>query len=421
MGMTITEKILSKACGKEVKPGEIVNVKIDRMMTMDFLGPIAFRLFEKLGADKLYDPDMLVLIQDHLVPGHTIKNAEQLKALRDFAKKYKLKHFYDVGNHGICHQMMVENGYVRPGQIVVGTDSHSTTYGALGAFSCGVSTTEAAVIMALGKIWFRVPSSIKFILKGNLPHGVCGKDVALKMMSMVGCDNKAVYKAVEVAGEGVKNMEMADRLTICNMIAEMGAKNGIIAPDEKTFAYLRNVADGGFEMIESDEDAKYDEVFEIDLNTLRPTVALPHTMDNIKNADELEDVKINHVFIGSCTNGRLEDIAIVAKILKNRKIAKDLRLIVVPASQRIYKEALRLGYIETIVEAGGIFETSSCAACAGLHTGILPAYEVALSTTNRNFKGRMGSASSLVYLSSPATAAASAIEGHITDPRKYLD
>lgn len=422
MGYTITEKILGKACGKNVVPGEIVNIKVDKLMTMDFLGPIAFKLFEQLEAPKLYDPDMLVLIQDHLVPGHTVKDAEILKQFRDFAKKYNLqKNFYDIGRHGICHQMMVENGYAKPGKIVVGTDSHSTTYGAMGAFACGVSTSEAAVIMATGENWFRVPSTIKIELKGKLPFGVCGKDVSLKMMSILGYDRDALYKAVEVAGEGVASLEIGDRITICNMIAETGAKSGIIAADEKTVKYLKEIgADSDYEMVQSDPDAEYDAVYTINLDELVPTVALPHTSENIKPAEELEGTKINHVFIGSCTNGRLEDIKAAADILRGKKIAEDVRMIVVPATQKIYLESLKLGYVQDLIEAGAIFETSSCASCAALHTGILPSNEIAISTTNRNFKGRMGNPTASIYLSSAAVAAAAALNGYITDPRKYM-
>lgn len=423
MGKTITEKILGNACGKEVVPGEIVNVKVDKLMTMDYLGPITFKLFEQLEAPKLYDPDMLVLVTDHLVPGHSIKDSEIMKQFRDFAKKYNLqKNFYDIGRHGICHQMMVENGYVKPGKVVVGTDSHSTTYGAMGAFSCGVSTTEAAVIMATGETWFRVPNTIKFELKGTLPFGVCGKDISLIMMSILGYDKAALYKAVEVGGEGIKSLSISDRLTICNMMAETGAKSSIIEADENTIDYLKEIgANSDYEIIKSDPDAEYDAVFTIDLNELVPTVAMPHSSDNIMSAEKLEGTKINHVFIGSCTNGRLDDIKSAADILRGKKIADDVRMIVVPASQKIYLESLKKGYVQDLIEAGAIFETSSCASCAALHTGILPSDEVAISTTNRNFKGRMGNPTASIYLSSASVAAAAALNGYITDPRKYMD
>jgi 3-isopropylmalate/(R)-2-methylmalate dehydratase large subunit len=422
MGMTITEKIISKACGKDkVIPGEIVSVKIDKLMTMDANAPIVFRQFEKLGVSKLYDPDLLVVHTDHLAPGHTVKDAETIKQTRDYSKKYGAK-MYDIGRHGICHQMMVENAHVRPGSITFGTDSHATTYGAMGAFSCGVSATEAAVIMATGECWVRVPGSIKINLTGKLPRGTYGKDIALKMMSILGCEKEATYMAVEIGGDGVGSLDIADRLTICNLVAETGAKNGIIAADEKTVAYYK-AAGGGDDsvLLNSDPDARYETIYEINLSELEPLVSVPHLTSNVKPARELADVRIDHVFIGSCTNGRIEDIAVTAEILKGKKLPDNVRMIVVPASQRIYLEALRAGYIETIMEAGGLFEVSCCGPCAGYNTGLLPAGGVAVSTTNRNFQGRMGHPESFVYLSSPATAAASALEGHIADPRKYIE
>ncbi len=425
MGRTITEKILSRACGREVAAGEIHNAAIDRMMTMDFLGPIAFKQFEKLGAPKIHNPEMLVLVQDHLVPGHNLKDAEILKQFRDFAAKYRLPHFYEIGRHGICHQMMIENGYCLPEKVVVGTDSHSTTYGAAGCFNCGVSTTEAAVIMATGAVWFRIPDSIKIELTGRLPFGVRGKDVSLKIMSILGYDKEALYKAIEFSGEGLKSLDMSDRITLANMMAETGAKSAIVPADEITFAYLRSIGADlseyeNHEPLKSDPDARYDAVHTINLSELTPIVAAPHSSANLKSAEELEGTKIDHVFIGSCTNGRLDDIEVAAKILKGHKIPGNIRMVVVPASQKIFLESVRLGYVEALVEAGAIFETSSCAACAALHTGVLPSEEVAISTTNRNFKGRMGHPSSSVYLASAATAAAAARAGHITDPRKYL-
>jgi 3-isopropylmalate/(R)-2-methylmalate dehydratase large subunit len=421
MGQTITEKIFSKACGKQIKAGDIVSAKIDRLMTMDVVVALVFTLFEKLGVEKFQDPDMLVIIMDHLGCGHNLKDAETIKKARQCAKKYGVKNFYDLGNHGICHQVMMEEGFVQPGKLVVGTDSHSTTYGALGALSCGVTVSEAAVILATGECWFRVPETIKIELAGKLPFGVFGKDVALKMISILGCEKEAIYKAVEIGGPGIKSLEIDDRITLCNMVAETGAKNGIIAGDEKTDAYLKGIARAEYEKVESDRDAGYETVYEMNLSELEPTVAAPHTMENIHNAKDLEDVKVDHVFVGSCTNGRLDDLRVAAKVLQKKRIAESVRMIVVPASQKIYLDALRQGYIETLVRAGAVVESSSCASCMGLHTGVLPSGEVAISTTNRNFKGRMGSPDSFVYLSSAATAAATAVEGHITDPRKYLE
>jgi 3-isopropylmalate/(R)-2-methylmalate dehydratase large subunit len=421
MGMTITEKILSKACNTNVKPGQIVNARVDRLMTMDFLAPITFKLFEQLGAEKIWDMERVVVVLDHFVPGHTVKDAMQLKLSRDAANKFNIKHFYDIGHHGIAHQVMVENGFVLPGTVALGTDSHTTTYGALGAFSCGVSTSEAAVIMATGKMWFLVPDSVKFHIDGKLPAVISGKDIALKMMGLTHWNGQVAYRAVEVGGSAIPQLSMSDRLTICNMIAEMGAKNGIIAPDETTTQFLKGIAREDYELISSDPDASYKETYTIDVTSMSPQVSCPHSTDNVKNVEDVKGVSLNQVFLGSCTNGRLEDLAIASKILKGKKVARNVRMIVVPASQKIYLDALRSGYIETLITAGAVVETSSCAACAGLHTGVLADGEVALSTTNRNFKGRMGSAKSEVYLSSPATAAASAIAGCIADPREYVD
>lgn len=423
MGHTITEKILGKACGKDVIPGEIVNVRIDKLMTMDFFASIVGKLYDQLEAPALFDPDMVVVFCDHMGPGHSLKDAELLKQTREFVKKYNLKNFYDLGRNGICHQMMVENGYVKPGKVVVGTDSHSPTYGAMGAFACGVTSSEAAVIMATGEIWFRVPSSVKVELKGKLQPGCCGKDVSLKIMSLIGFDKTALYKAIEITGEGIASLEIADRLTITNMMAETGAKSAIIHADEKTIRYLQDIGadDGDYECYESDSDATYDDEYVINLDELEPTVAIPHSSDLIKKAEELEGTPIHHVFVGSCTNGRLEDIKDAADILRGHKIADDVRMIVVPASQHIYLEALKKGYIQDLIEAGALVESSSCASCAALHTGILPSGEIAISTTNRNFKGRMGSKDASIYLASAATAAAAARCGYITDPRKFMN
>lgn len=321
MGHTITEKILGKACGKEVIPGEIVNVRIDKLMTMDFFASIVGKLYDQLEAPALFDPDMVVVFCDHMGPGHSLKDAELLKQTREFVKKYNLKNFYDLGRNGICHQMMVENGYVKPGKVVVGTDSHSPTYGAMGAFACGVTSSEAAVIMATGEIWFRVPSSVKVELKGKLQPGCCGKDVSLKIMSLIGFDKTALYKAIEITGEGIASLEIADRLTITNMMAETGAKSAIIHADEKTIRYLQDIGadDGDYECYESDSDATYDDEYVINLDELEPTVAIPHSSDLIKKAEELEGTPIHHVFVGSCTNGRLEDIKDAADMVEEHE------------------------------------------------------------------------------------------------------
>lgn len=421
MGRTITEKIFGIACGHDVKPGDLVSAKIDRMMTMDTVVSLVFGHYKNLEAGPLRDPGLLVTVFDHLGCGHNLKDAETLKKARACVREYGLANFYDVGRNGVSHQVMLEDGFVQPGKFVVATDSHTTTYGAMGAVACGVTVAEAAVILATGEIWFMVPASIKLELTGQLPAGVYGKDVALKMVNLLGCDKKAIYKAVEIGGPGVRALPMEDRITICNMVAETGAKSGIIAADEKTDAYLKGVAKAKYQKVESDPDAEYEAVYRLDLNALEPLVAVPHLAENIRPAGELADVAVNHVFLGSCTNGRLEDLAVAARILKGKKIAPGVRMVVVPASQRIYLDALRAGHIETFIEAGAAVESSSCASCMGLHTGILPSGEVAVSTTNRNFKGRMGAPDSFVYLSSPATAAATALAGRIADPRGYLE
>ena len=420
MALTITEKILARACGCAVKPGDIVNVKVDRLLIMDWLAAIVAKMYEQLDTSKIWDAEGIVLVSDHLAPGHNLKCAEQLKATRDFARKHNIRHFFDIGRNGVGHQIMVERGFVLPGTVAVGTDSHATTYGALGAFSCGVSTSEAAVIMATGHIWFRAPNSVRVNIIGQLPKGISGKDIALKMMGLTNLNGQVLYKAVEVGGSVVRNLPIADRLTICNMIAEMGAKSGIIEPDAATVAYLAAKTEEEFEMVASDEQAEYDDVYTVDVTGMAPQFSCPHSIENVKGIDEVKGTKIHQAYLGSCTNGRIEDLEVASKILAGKKIAPGVRMIIVPASQTIYLEALRKGYIETLVEAGAIFEAPGCGACAGLHTGILAAGETCISSTNRNFKGRMGSPESEVYLASAASVAAAALEGCIADPRDYM-
>ncbi len=420
MAQTITEKILAKASGCEVKPGDIVNVKVDRLLIMDWLAAIVAKMYEQLDTTKIWDPEGVVLVSDHLAPGHNLKCAEQLKATREFARKHNIRHFFDIGRNGVGHQLMVEKGFVLPGAVAVGTDSHATTYGALGAFSCGVSTSEAAVIMATGNIWFRVPGSVRFNIVGQLSQGISGKDIILKMMGLAHWNGQVLYKAVEVGGSVIGGLPMADRLTICNMIAEMGAKNGIIEPDATTVDYLAAKTKEKYSLVGSDPDANYDDVYTVDVTGMVPQIACPHAIDNVKGVNEVKGTKIQQAYLGSCTNGRIEDLAIASSILKGKKIAPWVRMIVVPASQSIYLEALRQGYIEALIEAGAIFEAPGCGACAGMHTGILAAGEVCISSTNRNFKGRMGSPESDVYLASAASVAAAALEGYIVDPRDYM-
>jgi len=396
-----------------------VLAKVDRLMTLDVSMSIVMRRFEELNAKKIYDEDMFVVSFDHLGCGHTVADSEALKRAREYAKKYNLKHFYDVGRNGICHQILIEEGFVQPGALVCGTDSHTPSSGALGALACGVTQSEAAVILATGQNWFRVPETIKVNLVGKMPFGVYGKDVALKILSILRCDEDANYRSIEIVGPGVSSLEISDRITICNMMAETGAKFCVVPGDKKTIEYLEGISKSPYTIIESDPDAKFEKVIEIDLAELEPLVSVPHAMDSVCAVKEI-DREVNRVFIGSCTNGRLEDFAQAAQILMGRKISDDVVAIAVPASRKILLEAIAAGYIQTLVSAGFVVESPSCGACMGLHSGVLAAGDVAVSTTNRNFRGRMGSTEASVYLASAATAAAAALEGKLVDPRKYL-
>lgn len=420
MGMTVTEKILSKACGRNVRPDEIVEARVDKLMVVDMSAPIVFGQFEKLGTTQLRDPDQLVIVTDHFGSGHDVKSSNMIQKTRDYVKKYNVRHFYDHGRNGVCHQIMAENGHVLPGTVAVGTDSHATTYGALGAFGCGVSSTEAAVIMVAGSVWFRVPGSIRVELKGTLPPSCCGKDVALKIMTLLGCDQVALYSAVEVVGKGVGSLTMDDRLALCNMLAESGAKNCIVPADSITREYLRDKTEHPYEEVVSDPDANYAGEFAVNLDQMVPLVAKPHTSDNAVPVTDLEGTPITAAYFGSCTSGRLSEFEIAAKILRGKKLPSHIVLRMIPSSQTILLEAIDRGYVSALMAAGAVVEASSCAACAGLHTGVAPDNAVVISTTNRNFKGRMGSMLSSVYLASAATVIASALEGKITDPRKYL-
>lgn len=418
-GMTITEKIFAKAAGKDrVVPGELINARVESIMTMEYIGGIAFELFDSLGVTGLKDPGQVVAVMDHLVPCHDVKSAEVARGFRKAVQDHGVKYFYDIGRHGIGHQIMVEKGHVLPGTICVGTDSHSTTYGALGAVSCGVSTTDAAVIMATGELWFRVPESVKFHIAGKLQERVVSKDVILHLLGMTKWNGQMIYKAVEFEGPTVKEMSISSRMVMCNQAADMGIKNAIIAPGEKTVEYLKGRTNKRYELLDSDPGAEYDSVYEVDVSDLPPQVARPHSVDNVSSVEEVEGTKIDEAFLGSCTNGRVEDLEIACEILKGKKIHPNVRMIVVPASQDIYLEAVNKGLITILIEAGAAVDTPSCAACAGLHTGLLASGEVAISASNRNFRGRMGSPEAEIYLGSPATVAASAVAGVITDPRK---
>ena len=417
MGQTIAEKILSAHAGKNVKPGELIISKIDAVMVQDGTGPLAVNEFKKLNKTKLFNPERTILFIDHAAPSPRKELSNSHSVLRDFAKEYGAV-LSEVGDGG-CHQRLVES-YINPGEVLLGADSHTCTSGALGAFATGVGSTDIAVVMALGKTWLKVPSTYKIVLKGEFQKGVYAKDLILHLIGLIGADG-ATYKALEFTGEGAKNMPMADRFTISNMAVEAGAKAGLFETDEKTYEYLKehNRADK-YKEIKADPDAVYERVIEINLNEIKPTISCPHTVDNTKTIDELGEVKVNQVYIGTCTNGRIEDLRIAAKILKGNKVKEGVRLLVAPASRKVFLEALKEGLIETFVEAGAAIVTSGCGACVGVHAGILGDGEVCLATQNRNFKGRMGNTEGFIYLASPATAAYSAIKGYIADVREVL-
>ena len=416
MAMTMTQKILAAHAGLEsVEAGELILVSLDRVLGNDITSPVAIKEFEKIGAKEVYDKDKVTMVMDHFAPNKDIKAAIQCKMCRDFCDKHEVTHFYDVGQMGIEHALLPEKGLVVPGDVVIGADSHTCTYGALGAFSTGVGSTDMACGMATGKAWFKVPSAIKFVLKGKLKKFVSGKDVILHIIGKIGVDG-ALYKSMEFTGEGVESLTVFDRLTISNMAIEAGAKNGIFEVDEQTVAYIKERSDREFKVYKADKDAVYDEVYEIDLSQITPTVAFPHLPENTKTFDEIGDIKIDQVVIGSCTNGHYKDLAEAAEIFKGKKVAKRVRAIVIPATQDIYLKAMENGLLKIFIEAGCIVSTPTCGPCLGGYMGILAAGERAVATTNRNFVGRMGHVDSEVYLASPAVAAASAIAGKIASP-----
>ncbi len=418
MAMTMTQKILAAHAGLDkVEAGQLILVDLDRVLGNDITSPVAIREFEKLGATKVYDKDKVTMVMDHFAPNKDIKAAEQCKMCRSFCAQHEVTHFYDVGRMGIEHALLPEKGLVIPGDVVIGADSHTCTYGALGAFSTGVGSTDMACGMATGKAWFKVPSAIRFNLKGKLNPFVSGKDVILHIIGKIGVDG-ALYRSMEFTGEGVAALSIFDRLTISNMAIEAGAKNGIFPVDEQTLAYVKERSDRAPVIYTADEDAVYDETYDIDLSQIKSTVAFPHLPENTKTIDEVGDVRIDQVVIGSCTNGQYKDIAEAAAILKGKKIADHVRAIIIPATQDIYLKAAENGLIKIFVEAGCVVSTPTCGPCLGGHMGILAAGERAVATTNRNFVGRMGHVTSEVYLASPAVAAASAIAGKIADPAK---
>jgi len=421
MGMTITEKILAAAAGKKaVRPGELVSAKVDLVLGNDITAPMAISEFEKIGVAEVFDRDRVVLVPDHFVPNKDIKSAEQAKILRDFARRQGLTNYYEVGRMGIEHCLLPEEGLVGPGDVVVGADSHTCTYGALGAFSTGVGSTDLAAAMALGEIWLKVPASLKFVYYGELPPWVGGKDLILYTIGDIGVDG-ATYQAMEFTGPAVAKLSMDGRFTMANMAVEAGAKNGIVPPDEITRAYVQGRAKRPWQFFASDPDAEYAKIYEYDVSEMEPAVAFPHLPENVRPVSAAAGVSIDQVVIGSCTNGRLEDLRTAARVLAGRKVHPDVRLIVIPGTQQIYLQALQEGLIKIFVEAGAAVSTPTCGPCLGGYMGVLAAGERCLATTNRNFVGRMGHRESEVYLSNPAVAAASAVAGAIAGPKEVRE
>lgn len=416
MGMTMTQKILAAHAGLEtVKAGQLIEAKLDLVLGNDITTPVAVNEFKKFGVDKVFSKSKIAIVPDHFTPNKDIKAAEQVKYIREFASEKEIENYFEVGEMGIEHCLIPEKGLAVAGDVIIGADSHTCTYGALGAFSTGIGSTDMAAGMATGQCWFKVPSAIKFVLKGKPQKWVSGKDIILHIIGMIGVDG-ALYKSMEFVGDGLKYLSMDDRFTMANMAIEAGGKNGIFPVDEKTVEYLKEHGQREWTKYEADEDAEYDEVIEIDLASLRPTVSFPHLPDNTRDIDNVSDVTIDQVVIGSCTNGRISDLRVARDILKGKRVKKGVRCIVFPGTQKIYLQALEEGIIKDLVEAGAVFSTPTCGPCLGGHMGILAAGERAVSTTNRNFVGRMGHVESEVYLASPAVAAASAITGKITDP-----
>ena len=417
MGMTMTQKILAAHAGLEsVRAGQLIMAKLDLVLGNDITSPVAINEFNKNGFNGVFNKDKIALVMDHFVPNKDIKAAQQCKQCRTFAKAYGISNYYDVGDMGIEHALLPEKGLVGPGELVIGADSHTCTYGALGAFSTGVGSTDMAAGMATGEAWFKVPSAIKFELKGALSPMVSGKDVILHIIGMIGVDG-ALYRSMEFTGEGLASLSIDDRLCMANMAIEAGAKNGIFDVDDVTLEYVKGRVNREFTVYKADEDAEYDETYVIDLSEIQPTVACPHLPENTKNARELTDIVPDQVVIGSCTNGRISDMKAAADILAGRHIAKGVRCIIIPATQSIYKECIKRGYIDTFIDAGCVVSTPTCGPCLGGYMGILAEDEIAVATTNRNFVGRMGHITSKIYLSSPEVAAATAVAGKICDPR----
>ncbi len=428
MGMTITEKILAAHSGKknettsQVLPGELIEADLDFILGNDITAPIAISEFETIEKEKgreldVFDKERVALVPDHFTPNKDVKSAEQCKILRNFSRKKGIKYYFKIGEMGVEHALLPEQGLVLPGDCIIGADSHTCTYGALGAFSTGVGSTDLAAAMIRGKAWFKIPETIKFVYTGTLNKWVCGKDLILYTIGDIGVDG-ALYKSMEFCGDVISELEMHDRFTICNMAIEAGGKNGIIEADDKTLNYVKNIAKRDYKVYKSDSDAKYADIREYDVSKIEPQVAFPHLPSNTKPVDDADNIQIDQVVIGSCTNGRLRDLEIAAGILKGHKIHPYVRLIILPATQKIYADAMKKGLFNIFLESGGVISTPTCGPCLGGHMGVLAEGERCVSTTNRNFVGRMGHVKSEVYLASPAVAAASAIKGRITDPEE---
>ena len=416
MGMTMTQKILAAHAGLEsVQAGQLINAKLDMVLGNDVTSLVAINEMNKFGKNSVFDKTRISLVMDHFTPNKDIQSAQNCKQVREFAAKFGIKHYYDVGTMGIEHALLPEQGIVTCGDCIIGADSHTCTYGALGAFSTGVGSTDMAAGMVTGMAWFKVPSAIKVVITGKKSKYICGKDVILDIIGRIGVDG-ALYQSLEFVGDGVSELSMDDRFTICNMAIECGAKNGIFPVDEKTLEYVNGRSEREYKVFEADEDAEYNRTITVDLSTLKSTVAFPHLPENTRTFDDIPEIKIDQVVIGSCTNGRIEDMRMAASILKGKKIAKNVRTIIIPATQQIYLQCIKEGLAEIFIEAGAIVSTPTCGPCLGGHMGILAKGEKAVSTSNRNFVGRMGHTESEIYLASPAVAAASAIKGCIADP-----
>ncbi|MEW9121653.1 MAG: 3-isopropylmalate dehydratase large subunit [Thermotaleaceae bacterium] len=420
MGMTMTQKILAEHAGlKEVKAGQLIEANLDMVLGNDITGPVAIKEFEKIEGVGVFHKEKIALVPDHFTPNKDIKSAEQCRILREFAKKHEIKHYFEIGQMGIEHALLPEKGLVVPGEVIIGADSHTCTYGALGAFSTGIGSTDMAAGMATGKAWFKVPEAIKFELTGAPQEWVSGKDIILHIIGKIGVDG-ALYQSMEFSGEGLKHLSMDDRFAMANMAIEAGAKNGIFEVDETTLVYVKEHSEKPYKVYKADEDATYSQVISIDLSQIKPTVSFPHLPDNTRTIDEVGEVAIDQVVIGSCTNGRIEDMRAAAAVLKGKQVHPNVRTIIFPATQKIYLQAMEEGLLKIFIEAGAVVSTPTCGPCLGGHMGILAKGERAIATTNRNFVGRMGHPESEVYLASPAVAAASAVTGKISSPKEVV-